>query len=480
MAENQTHTFQVRATDAVGHVDATPASHSWLIQGDSVAPNGTSVVINSSATYAVVLDEVSVRLNATDNRGVTAYLITEHNATDPSNVIPPYLDPLPADSGWVSVAETSSFTTLLTHTLTQAYAMGDTVEICAWFMDAKANISTRLCDTIIYGVTWESSWGSWYPDNGVWQVGAPTVGPAACYEGTQCAGTQLDGNYARYQSSRLIGGRMELPTAATGEELQLSFWHWYSYSAYDFGSMQIQVWDAVTQTWGAWEPIGNNFTGTSMGWTRTVIDVSSYGGETVRLGLYHYATSNCGSCANEGAGWYIDNLQIAAVVPSFAGNFETGWSDWYTTLGVWQVGTPTTGPGACYEGTQCAGTQLDGNYTRYQSSRLVGGTMELPTVGPGQLLQMRFWHWYSYSAYDLGQMQIQVWDAVTQTWDVWAPIGTNFTGVSLSWVPGVIDITSYAGMTVRFGLYHYATSNCGSCANEGAGWYVDDMSVQVF
>ena len=493
LTENMTHTFQVRAIDTVGHVDVTPASYQWLIQGDSVAPSGTSVVINSSATYAVVLDEVSVRLNATDNRGVTAYLITEHNATDPGNVIPPYLDPLPADSGWVSVAETSSFTTLLTHTLTQAYAMGDTVEICAWFMDAKANISTRLCDTIIYGVDFESSWGNfWYADNGVWEVGGlPTAGPMACHSGTQCAATVLNGDYPDINSD-LVSPSITLPTIMADEELQLRFWHWFSFALrtcstygcdHDYGRVYIQeetapgVWSAATQL--------AQYVGTPADiWTQPMVDLSAYAGKKVRIlfGLVN------GHGAPVSSGWYIDDVTVDVVQANntipYGDGYESGLGDWWVDNGTWQVGgLPTTGPMACHSGSQCAATLLDGDYTNINSD-LVSPSITLPTIVAGQVLQLRFWHWFSFALrtcstygcdHDYGRVYIQeetasgVWSAGTQI--------DSYSGTSGGvWTRPLLDLSTYAGKKVRilFGLVN------GHGAPVSSGWYIDDIEILKF
>jgi len=40
--------------------------------------------------------------------------------------------------------------------------------------------------------------------------------------------------------------------------------------------------------------------------------------------------------------------------------FENGLGDWYAESGVWQVGVPTSGPGAAHTGTNCAATVLSG------------------------------------------------------------------------------------------------------------------------
>jgi len=66
----------------------------------------------------------------------------------------------------------------------------------------------------------------------------------------------------------------------------------------------------------------------------------------------------------------------AAVV--FSEDFESGAPGWQIDNGVWQIGVPTSGPGAAHQGTSAAATVLAGNYPRNVSSRLISPTIDLP------------------------------------------------------------------------------------------------------
>ena len=67
----------------------------------------------------------------------------------------------------------------------------------------------------------ESGWGDWYTDNGVWQGGAPAAGPINCPSGTQCAGTDLEEVYAVHTDSRLISPVIKLPQVSGDQRLEV-------------------------------------------------------------------------------------------------------------------------------------------------------------------------------------------------------------------------------------------------------------------
>ena len=163
----------------------------------------------------------------------------------------------------------------------------------------------------------------------------------------------------------------------------------------------------------------------------------------------------------------------------FTEDFEQEPSKWYPSNGVWEIGVPSSGPGAPHGGLKCAGTVLNGNYPAYTDSRLIYSLpylpdLELPEVSGDEEIHLRFWHWFSYSSYDYGYIQIQVQDG--SDWkDV--PGAITVSGVYAVWTLRDVDLTPYAGQTVKIGFYHTANRDSVGRPSESTGWYIDDIEV---
>jgi bacillopeptidase F (M6 metalloprotease family) len=320
-----------------------------------------------------------------------------------------------------------------------------------------------------YDGDFECGWFDWSASNGVWEVGAPTAGPSACYSGTQCAGTVLGGTYPGNTDSSLISPSFWLDTVAGGEELHLRFWHWFSYGSGDYGQVKISSYDAVAG-WSPWEPIGTVFGNDISGvWSPASIDISEYAGKKIRIAFYHYTNNDIYASW----GWYIDDIQVIKKVPEWDGDFECGWFDWSASNGVWEVGVPTAGLCACYSGTQCAGTVLGGSYPTSTDSLLISPSFTVPTIG-NALLSFR--HWYNMHSSDYGKVQISVHDAVTG-WSSWSDLTAPITGVSGGWTKHPdIPLISYAGQKVRLGFALITNNDIYS----GYGWFIDHIRITSF
>src|SRR5262249_3218696 len=139
--------------------------------------------------------------------------------------------------------------------------------------------------------TFEAGWGDWFADNGVWEVGQPTVvGPPACHSGNVCAGTVLGGNYGPHADSRLTFPSIQLPSVTGVDEIHLRFWDWHQYAISnddDHGQVQVSAYDSQTNQWSDWHDEGVAVRDSSPAWTQKDVDITAYSGKKVRIAFYH-------------------------------------------------------------------------------------------------------------------------------------------------------------------------------------------------
>src|SRR5207302_8244114 len=92
---------------------------------------------------------------------------------------------------------------------------------------------------------------------------------------------------------------------------------------------------------------------------------------------------------------------------------------------------------------------------------------------------------------DGGFVDVKVLDPATRTWSGWKPaaFGSNgptrrieaaagrrgFGGDSRGWLSSRVDLSAYAGRTVRL-RFRVVTTDQGS-ASAGLGWYIDDLRI---
>ena len=311
----------------------------------------------------------------------------------------------------------------------------------------------------VYFENFEAGISGWSADNGVWEVGTPAqVGPPACFSGSRCAGTILNGNYPNATNSRLVSPSIILPALATGETLYLHFREWHKYPNFDLGIVQISTYDPVDNTWSAWVEAPGRINASSPVWSVKGAELSAYAGKKVRLAFFHV-----NQLSDFDVGWYLDDVEIVRKPIQFTSDFTTGWGDWFTDNGVWQIDTPKEGPLACHGGTLCAGTVPSG--TR---SRLIFPEYQLGTVAGLDEIHLRFWHWHGTGG--TGQVQVSVYDPVAKKWSDWMNEGVAIGPTSGTWTVKDVDLTAYAGEKVRLGFYHYN-------GNANPGWYIDDVTI---
>jgi bacillopeptidase F (M6 metalloprotease family) len=156
----------------------------------------------------------------------------------------------------------------------------------------------------------------------------------------------------------------------------------------------------------------------------------------------------------------------------YAFDFDQGMGDWAAHNGAWEVGAPTSGPGAAHSGSSVAGTVLAGDYPNTTSS-LVSPTIELPAIGTEQEIHLRFWQWFSFGNYDEGNVQVSR-QAAPGVWSDWTVLAT-YSGSSGVWSNALVDLSAYAGGKVRIGFQ----LSQGIVSYVGPGWFVDDVLIEI-
>jgi bacillopeptidase F len=115
--------------------------------------------------------------------------------------------------------------------------------------------------------------------------------------------------------------------------------------------------------------------------------------------------------------------------------------DWFSDFGVWEVGTPTSGPDSAYGGTKCAGTVLAGNYPFGPDSRFMSPRIDLAQISGDEEIVLRYWQHFNWApSSDNGRVQVQVYDFDSSTWSDWTTLAT-FTLHTPVWHRARVDLT---------------------------------------
>lgn len=149
-------------------------------------------------------------------------------------------------------------------------------------------------------------------------------------------------------------------------------------------------------------------------------------------------------------------------------NPNTVYDDWYTDSGIWEIGKPTSGPGAAYRGTNCAATLLAGNYGNNVDSRLIWDPLQPLVVPPAdQQPRLRFLSWMDSFAADYGRVLIKT------NGGAWVNLSGNIAGPGQAWQQAVLDLSAYANQTVQLAFLFHSDGD----GAIGAGWYVDEVTL---
>ncbi|GEM_PF-1410424 len=328
-----------------------------------------------------------------------------------------------------------------------------------WYIDEVALITGPITFNTVEG--FEAGIGDWASERGTWEVGKPATGKA--FTGQNYAATVINGNYSEPVDSRLISPLFVVPNK--NQNPRLRFWHWYSFSSGDYGEVQIKVGK------GAWKAISTSYTNTGSNvWTYPLIDLSAYSDSTVQIAFYFHSHQVSCCSSDISSGWYIDEVALITGPITFntVEGFEAGIGDWASERGTWEVGKPATGK--AFAGQNYAATVINGNYSEPVDSRLISPPFVVPNKN--QNPRLRFWHWYSFSSGDYGEVQIRIGDGV------WKTISTSYTSTSSNvWTYPLIDLSAYSGLTVRIAFYFHSHQVSCCSSDISSGWYIDEIAL---
>ena len=313
----------------------------------------------------------------------------------------------------------------------------------------------------------ESGFGDWSAEGGVWQVGAPDSGPAAAFLGEGVAATILGGNYSGSDyEARLVSPQFIVP--ASDETPRLSYQQWYSFGASDSGRLQVRA------EGGQWEDTPNGVIssrGTS--WSRGSVDLSAYAGQAIQV-AFQFLSIDTVLSPDNGPGWYLDDVRLESGPITFNSpeGFESGFGNWSAEGGIWQVGVPASDLVVAFEGEAVAATIVAGNYSSSDDeARLVSPRFTVPPVNESPRLS--YHQWYSFGAWDSGQLQVRT---VGGQWED-IPDEVVFSR-STSWSRGSVDLSAYVGQAIQV-AFHFVSVDTVFSQDSGPGWYVDDVRLET-
>ncbi|KAA3618271.1 MAG: T9SS C-terminal target domain-containing protein [Calditrichaeota bacterium] len=328
---------------------------------------------------------------------------------------------------------------------------------------------SQVVDTLWFEDFEDEPQERWGITGGTWDFGKPVIGPDTAYGGIKCAATVFNGNYPTTAEAKLIRD-IPFKVPPKSENPRLKFWHWYSFSSSDYGQLQIST-DGEN-----WTTLSATYSATSSNvWTLTFIDIAEFADSLVQIAFRFHSEDNPWVGGTDvSTGWYIDNISLLSgeVKNTNPEYFEEGINDWSAERGTWEVGMPFSGPDSCFFPPNCAGTVLNGNYASTVDSRFLSQQIVVPESE--RLPRLRFYHWYSFSSSDFGEVHIKKNNG---KWEVVSDRYVNTSGGIWSQPPS-IDLTPFAGDTIQIGFRFYSEDNPWVGGSDvSSGWYLDGVRV---
>ncbi len=205
---------------------------------------------------------------------------------------------------------------------------------------------------------------------------------------------------------------------------------------------------------------------------------------------YHFALKVIDNVGNaSGISNVVSETTVSPVI-AFYDDMESGTNGWIHSgeYDNWELGTPTSGPGYPYSGSNVWATNLSGYYgADYMNAWLTSPSINLKGVGSAQLMFQH--HYYTENYFDGGIVEISIdggisWTQITpnggypeNALSSANPLGSvpaYSASSGAGWHQAVFDISEYDGynnVNIRF---RFGTDYS---VNSYPGWYIDDVII---
>lgn len=173
-----------------------------------------------------------------------------------------------------------------------------------------------------------------------------------------------------------------------------------------------------------------------------------------------------------------DSAPAGALLVGYLYDFDTPGTQGFAALTLnenpnqWEKGTPATGPGSAYSGTDCWGTNLNGDFGKKSDYEL----LTLPYVAESNVAEIRYQQWYNFNfasneidaTFEYQVNNNNTWLPVAEVDnDIWENSGNK-------WEQVIARATAHvAGDTIQF-RWRF---KCGQNTYTADGWYIDDFIV---
>ncbi|UCE19140.1 MAG: hypothetical protein JSV84_01985, partial [Gemmatimonadota bacterium] len=167
-----------------------------------------------------------------------------------------------------------------------------------------------------------------------WELGVPSYGPSQAHSGDCCWGTDLEGTYENNADCWLKSPPVDLSGIGCAY-MSLWVWNWVEDNVWDTSNLydiDDPLWLDITLDGTTFYPLCGQMGGVNDdpeipqvgGWSRVVLDLTQYAGNTVRL-RFRFQSDN----ENTQPGSYIDDVHVytkdaTGFVPSFTGEPRCG------------------------------------------------------------------------------------------------------------------------------------------------------------